>query len=643
MNRRFLKLQEFTDAKAILQEQAEKLLAPGAETIAVGAGLRRLLVEPVYAKVSHPNYNASAMDGIALNAASTYGAHERQPLKLILRVDCWPVDTGDCLPDGCDAVVMIEDVVELANNRLEISSAVYPWQNVRVVGEDIIIGDMILPGNHIIQPADIGALLAAGIAEIVVRQKLRVGIVPTGSELRAVGQADRLTPGEIIDSNSGMLAALIEETGAVAQIYPSVADDKPLLRAAFLQAARENDLLIIIAGSSAGTEDYTQALVAELGTVFVHGIAMKPGKPVVFGEINGTLTIGMPGYPVAAFMIAREYLQPLLRTHAGIGWTDSDSGQFGQVQATLSRRLISSLQHHEFVQVKLGRINDKLIATPLNRGAGVTMSLVKADGILTIPRASEGCDRGSQVTVQLLRPLPAVEQSLICIGSHDIIIDKINADLAQAAGAPMLASAHVGSLGGIMALKRGEAHLAPVHLLDEMTGEYNISYIEKYLPELPVILIRGIKRQQGLYFRRDENQDARSLAGIAGRGLRFANRQSGSGTRVLLDYLLKQAAIPTSALIGYEQELLTHTAVAVAVLSGNYDCGMGIEAVANLLGLDFVNIGTENYDIAMPRQYLNDERVQAVLALLRSSAFKQNIEQLGGYEIGAIELVAVNG
>ena len=244
MNRRFLKLKEFVAAQDILQEQANTLLVARSETIAVGAGLRRLLVAPVYAKVSHPNYNASAMDGIALRAASTYGAHERQPLKLTLGVDCWPVDTGDCLPDGCDAVVMIEDVVELANNRLEISSAVYPWQNVRVVGEDIIIGDMILPGNHIIQAADIGALLAAGIAEIVVRQKLKVGIVPTGNEVRAVGQADRLTPGEIIDSNSGMLAALIEETGAVPQIYPIVADDKELLRAAFLQAARENDLTL---------------------------------------------------------------------------------------------------------------------------------------------------------------------------------------------------------------------------------------------------------------------------------------------------------------------------------------------------------------------------------------------------------------
>ncbi|MEI6285740.1 MAG: molybdopterin biosynthesis protein [Bacillota bacterium] len=642
MNRRFLKLKEFVAAQDILQEQANTLLVARSETIAVGAGLRRLLVAPVYAKVSHPNYNASAMDGIALRAASTYGAHERQPLKLTLGVDCWPVDTGDCLPDGCDAVVMIEDVVELANNRLEISSAVYPWQNVRVVGEDIIIGDMILPGNHIIQAADIGALLAAGIAEIVVRQKLKVGIVPTGNEVRAVGQADRLTPGEIIDSNSGMLAALIEETGAVPQIYPIVADDKELLRAAFLQAARENDLLIIIAGSSAGTEDFTQPLIAELGTVFVHGIAMKPGKPVVFGEISDTLTLGMPGYPVAAFMIAREYLQPLLRMHAGNQQAGADGGQFGKAQATLSRRLISSLQHHEFVQVKLGRINDKLIATPLNRGAGVTMSLVKADGILTIPRASEGCEAGSQVEVELLRPLAAVEHSLICIGSHDIIIDKINAELSKSAAGQAIASAHVGSLGGIMALKRGEAHLAPVHLLDETTGEYNVSYIEKYLPELPVVLIRGIKRQQGLYFRRGEHQDARSLAAIAGRGLRFANRQSGSGTRVLLDYLLKHSAIPKAALTGYEQELLTHTAVALAVLSGNYDCGMGIEAVANLLGLDFVNIGAENYDFALPRQYLADERVQALLTLLGSSAFKQNIEQLGGYEVGAIELVAVN-
>ncbi|MFA6075558.1 MAG: molybdopterin biosynthesis protein [Negativicutes bacterium] len=642
MYKRYLNLVEFADAKKILQEQAGKLLKPETETIAVRDSLHRVLHAPVFARISHPNYNASAMDGVAINAESSFGAHERHSLKLTKGIDFWPVDTGDCLPANCNAVVMIEDVIELDQDTIELYSAVHPWQNVRVVGEDIIVGDMIVPGNHCIQAVDIGAILCSGNAEVTVRKKLQVGIVPTGTELRTAATADRLQPGEIIDSNSEMLAALIREAGATAKIYDIVPDNKELLRAAFLNVANESDIVLIIAGSSAGTEDYTQPLVAELGEVFVHGIAIKPGKPVVFGKISEKLVLGMPGYPVAAFMIAREFLQPLLRKQAGLGENILESCRVDKVDAILSRRLISSLKHQEFVQVKLGRIKDKLIATPLNRGAGVTMSLVKADGILDVARASEGIESGTKVKVQLIRPLEMINNALICTGSHDIIIDKINAELTKTADGWTLASAHVGSLGGIMAIKRGEAHIAPAHLLDEATGEYNISYIKKYLREIPVVLIRGIKRQQGLYFRRNEQLSARSLAAIAEQGLSFANRQKGSGTRVLLDYLLKQDGIPVTAISGYEQELLTHTAVALAVLSGNYDTGMGIEAVANLLGLDFVPVGVENYDLIVPQEYLEDVRIQKLLEILRSGEFKNNIESMGGYVVENIELIPLN-
>lgn len=641
MNNSFLHLTECTAAARILREQADLLLTNKSETLPVRDSLHRILHEPVYARVSHPNFNAAAMDGIALRAESSYGAHERQARRLTRGVDYWPVDTGDCLPPECNAVMMTEDVIEINADTVEINTAVFPWQNVRVVGEDIIIGDMIAPTNHYIQAVDIGAILCAGVAAVTVRKKLRVGIVPTGNELHSAENAEYLLPGEIIDSNSGMLAAMVTEAGAIPKIYPITPDSKSLLRAAFLRAAAENDIVVIIAGSSAGTEDYTRPLIAELGTVFLHGIAIKPGKPAIFGKINEKLTIGLPGYPVAAFTIAREYLLPLLRTHAGLAPIDA-AGQATCVEAVLSRRLISSIKHQEFVQLKLGRIQDRLVATPLNRGSGVTMSLVKADGFLSVPRASEGFEAGSAVSVQLLRPREFIDNALICTGSHDIIIDKINNLLAQSGAGWTLSSAHVGSLGGIMALKRNETHIAPIHLLDEATGEYNISYIEKYLPDTPSMLIRSIRRQQGLYFRRGEHIQSRTLAAIANQGLPFANRQKGSGTRVLLDYLLKTAGISASSINCYDQELLTHTAVALSVLSGNHAAGMGIESVARLLGLDFVQIGTERYDLLVPQEHFYDTRIQELLKILQTATFKNEIEALGGYIIDRLELIALN-
>ena len=643
MRRKYLNLTEFSVAQTILQKQAELLLPPRVEQVAVGACLGRVTSAPVFATISHPNYNAAAMDGIALNAELSAGAHERNPLKLRRAVDYWPVDTGDCLPSNCNAVVMIEDVVELDRDTVEISEAVYRWQNVRVVGEDIIIGDMILPSNHCIQPVDIGALLSGGVSEIIVRQKLIVAIVPTGSEVRPVAAGGELQPGEIIDSNSGMLAAMISEAGAIPQLLEIVPDDKSLLKEAFLAAAGVADIVVVIAGSSAGSEDYTQPLFQELGAVFVHGIAMKPGKPAVIGKIVEKLAFGIPGYPVAAFMIARELLQPIIHKHSGVDKNEAGATSRDQVaEAQLSRRLISSIKHQEFVQVKLGQINGKIIATPLNRGAGITMSLVKADGILVVPRALEGYEAGTRVEVQLLRPLAKINNSLICTGSHDIIIDKLNDELSRAHHGWTMSSAHVGSLGGIMAIKRGETHLAPVHILDELSGEYNISFIKKYLRGRPVVLIRGIKRQQGLYFRKHEHLEKRTLALIAEHSLRFANRQQGSGTRVLFDYQLKQARIPATVINGSDQEWLTHTAVAIAVLSQNCDTGMGIEAVANLLGLDFVPIGTESYDLIVPQEYITDVRIQELLTILQSEHFKTEIGAIGGYTIDNIELLSLN-
>lgn len=606
-------------------ERAGALRPMPAETVPLEQALGRVTAAPVWARVSSPHYDSAAMDGIAVRARDTAGASETSPVRLRVGEQAVWVDTGDPLPPGFDAVIMVEVVHELDESTVEVQSPVPPYHHVRPLGEDIVATELVLPENHRLRPVDLGACAAAGLTELPVRRRPTVAVVPTGSELVPAGQL--LRPGDIVESNSLVLAGMVEQWGGKATRWQSIPDDYHRLRAAILEAVEGYDSVVVNAGSSAGSEDYTARLVEELGQLVVHGVAIRPGHPVVLGVVRGKPVLGIPGYPVSAALTCELFVRPLLERALGVRVPERPT-----VRAAITRKVLSPMGEDEFLRVRLGRVGDRLVATPIQRGAGVLMSLVRADGIVRIPRFSEGVDAGQQVTVELLRPAEEIERTIVAIGSHDLALDLLASHLRRKDPRLTLASSNVGSLGGLMALSRGEAHLTGCHLLDEETGEYNLPFVRRYLKGKPVVVLGLVRRIQGLIVPRGNPRGITSLADLAREDLRFVNRQRGSGTRVLLDYMLRRQGIAPERIRGYQREEYTHLAVAAAVAGGSADVGLGILSAARAMGLDFVPLLSEQYDLVIPRESYESELLQPLLAVIRGDEFRREVEALGGYD-----------
>lgn len=618
-----------TPAEESLRRYTEALrlqgcLVPKTERVSVYDSMGRITAAPVFAACCSPLFNAAAMDGIAVIAKETAGASESCPMRLKAGSGYKIVDTGDPIKAPFDAVIMAEDVVEIDDETVEINASAAGWQHVRPLGEDIVVGEMLIATNHRIRAVDIGVLLAGGILEIEVYAKPRVGIIPTGTEIVSPHEMPR--EGEIIDSNSGMFSAMVSEEGGIASRYEIVKDDYETIKHTILNALSEQDVVLVNAGSSAGTEDYTVHVLREIGEVVIHGVAMKPGKPVILAIVNGKAVIGLPGYPVSAYLAFEKFVSPLLTALSGGSSGKSDSKT---VDAVLSKRLVSSLKHEEYVRVRVGKVGDRLVCAPLARGAGAAMSLVRADGFCVIPQDSEGYEAGETVKVELYKDMNAVANTLVSIGSHDMIIDLIGDMMAVSYPGMELSGTHVGSMGGLMALKRGETTLAPTHLLDEETGVYNLRYLEELFPDEKISLIKGVRRIQGIMVKKGNPLNITAIDDLT--RARFINRQRGAGTRVLLDYKLKQAGILPEEINGYEKEATTHMAVAALVASEEADAGMGIRSAADAMGLDLVEVGVEEYDFAIRTKDLSLPLVQAFLNILRSEEFHDRLAEIGGY------------
>lgn len=589
----------------------------------------RVAAEPVYSRISSPHYNSSAMDGIAALSAKTFGASDRNHIELEEGRDYIVVDTGDPIPKEFDCVIMVEDLIRVNENRVKIYKSASPWQNIRPLGEDIVENQLIIPSGHVIRPVDIGAMLAGGVNSALVYKQPSVGIIPTGTELVEPGTV--LKTGDIIDFNSRVFSAQVADWGGIPKRYGIVKDVYSDIRETASRAAEECDIVLVNAGSSAGREDFTSEVIKELGEVIVHGVAIKPGKPVIMGIINNKPVIGIPGYPVSAYFIMELIVKRLVKAYQGIELNDMN-----KVKAVLSRRVMSSLQYLEFVRMKLGYVGGKVIATPLSRGAGATMSLVRADGILEIPQSIEGLEAGAEVTVKLLKNEDEIKNTIVCIGSHDPIID-IASDLIHVRNKDYyLSSAHTGSMGGIMALKSGETHIAPIHLLDMETGEYNTSYLKKYLGDRNISIIKCVKRIQGFMVQKGNPLNVKTLNDIVDKKVKFVNRQRGSGTRLLLDYNLKKLGIDSRDIIGYEREEFTHLSVAAAVAAGDADAGLGVYSAAVMMNLDFIPVCDEEYDIAVPSEYLELDMIKQFIEVLKSSEFLKELDKLGGYDYSDI-------
>lgn len=581
----------------------------------------RITSRGVYAKICAPHYHASAMDGIAVKASDTFGAGETTPVVLDKGSFHW-VDTGDPLPEGADAVIMIEDVVREGEN-VRIFSPASPWQHIRQIGEDLCAGDMILPSFTEITPAAQGALLAGGVMNVPVVKKPIVAIIPTGDEL--VSPCEGPKSGEIIEFNTTIFSSMLKRWGCVPRVWDIQPDVPEKITAALKEAVRDCDAVLLSAGSSAGRDDYSVKCIGEVGKVLCHGVAMKPGKPVILAMAGKVPVMGVPGYPVSAVLALEQFFFPVAKWLCGL---KEQSFKYDD-SAVLCRSVVSSLKYMELVRTRLGFVEGRLAAAPLQRGAGVVSSLVKADGIIKIDQNSEGCEAGEKVPLRILCHKKEIENTLVVTGSHDPLIDEI-ADIARHIDrGARIASSHVGSTGGLLALKRHEAHMGGIHLLGE-DGTYNVNALRSFFQNDEVILVKGVGRIQGLMTAPGNPCKIKDFSDVL-QGFRYVNRQGGSGTRILFDYLCKKYGISPQSVNGWNREEMTHTAVAAQIAFGTGDLGLGIFSAAKLYGLDFIPVCTENYDFAVLKSAWELPQTQMFIEILRSKEFKKRLEALGGY------------
>jgi len=617
--------------KILLNSFKEKVSCPlFEEIIPVKSALNRVTAEPVFAKLSSPYFHSSAMDGYAVKSKSTFSATEKDPVRLKIGESAVWIETGDPLPEGFDAVIPVEEV-NIKEGYIEIYKAYPPYHNVRPVGEDIVATELIIPENHFIRAVDIGAMLASGILKVKVRKKPLIGIIPTGSELIEPERIEEgfLKPPTLIEYNSSVLANLIKEDGGEPKIYPIAKDEEKSIEERIFKAYEECDLILLNAGAGYGKEDFTYKVINKLGEVIINGVAIKPGKPFIAGFIKNKPVLGIPGYPVSAFICYNLFVRPLIELFLGVKLKKEE-----KIQAILSRQIFSTIGVDEFIRVKVGKVGGNYVVSPVGRGAGLLMSVVRADGYIVIPSGSEGYSQGKLVDVYLWKTKEEIDNTIVCIGSHDNTLDVIYNYLRKKYPHISLSSAHVGSMGGLIAIKNGSAHVAGTHLLDEVTGEYNIPFIKRILPEKKVVLINLVYRIQGLIVRKGNPKNIKNFEDLKREDVIFINRQAGSGTRLLLDKHLKELGINPSEIKGYENEEYTHMGVAQAVASGRADVGLGILAAAKALDLDFIPITEERYDLLIAKEFLDLEIIQALLDIIKNDKeFRNAVLALGGYDI----------
>ena len=596
------------------------------ERIKIHDSVNRVLSENVFAEFSSPSVNTAAMDGISIHSSHSVGANETNPMILDLHKTFHWVDTGDPIPEGCDAVIMIEEVSIVTRDKVSIMSPIAPYEHVRRLAEDIAAPELLLPIGSTIRPLDLACFAASGIADVAVSLKPKIALIPTGNELIKIGQ--KPGPGEVVEFNSLVLSGLLKEYGAQPHVVDAVGDNLIKLSSAITDLTVENDVVIVIAGSSAGSEDFTAEAIRRSGEILVHGVAIRPGHPVILGIVNETPIIGIPGFPSSAAMTADLFIRPLVSHMLG-------KRTFGEetLNAIIARKITSPLGEEEFVRVNLARIGDHYVANPTARGASLTLAMSKCDGIARIPSSTDGVPEGHVLSVDLLRSRSEIQNTIIISGSDDIALRLLDTEISKNSNIRIICSS-VGSVGGLLALGKGYAHMAGSHLLDPETGEYNSGAVSRFLPQLPVHIIDFVGRTQGLIVPKGNPRNLEGVEDLLKSGVRFINRQKGSGTRLFTDYLISEFNLDSTAILGYQVEEYTHWAIAAAVESGDADVGVGIKAAAMSSSLDFIPLGEEKYQLVVPSIYVKDsEWFSIIMDVLKGSTLSDQIKCLGGYDV----------
>ena len=608
----------------------------GEELIPLEQALGRVLARDIVSDFDVPGFDRSVMDGFAVRAADTAGASDDTPRTLQLNSEILTpgvvpqatvvegsatvIATGGMLPRGADSIVMVEytEAREQADSlAVEVRRPAAPGQFVAAAGSDIGRGETVLRAGQVLSSREIGVLAAIGRAQIPVWRKPRVAIFSTGDEL--VQPGEKMRAGGVFDSNAFILGAAVEELGGT-PISLGIAADEEAALSALLEKALQYDMVLLSGGTSKGAGDLAYRVVSRLESpgIVVHGAALKPGKPICLAVTHGKPVVILPGFPTSAIFTFHEFVAPLIRAFAGL-----PPEQRTTIPATLPLQVGSERGRTEYVMVSLVRSSDRrLMAYPTSKGSGAVTAFGHADGFFSIASQTEMVEAGAEVNVTLIGAQHKLAE-LVVIGSHCVGLDAILGRLVREGIS--VKALNVGSTGGLAAARRGECDIAGVHLMDPTTGEYNRPFLTAELE-----LVAGYGRLQGIVFRPgDQRFTGRSVeaavsAALGDPACLMINRNAGSGTRILIDRMLKGAR-PA----GYQSQAKTHNAVAVAVAQGRADWGVAIETVARQYNLGFIPLQPEQYDFVIPRNRLGNRTVQRFLELLRDDSVRAELERLG--------------
>jgi putative molybdopterin biosynthesis protein len=608
----------------------------GAETVTLAAALSRVIADDVVAPVDAPPFDRANVDGFAVRAADSVGASDAAPKRFSLNsevvacgvqpaVEVTPgtattIATGGVIPRGADAVVMIEHTELIENEAtpsIDVRRAVASGQFISYAGSDIARGETLLRRGTPIGSREIGMLAACGLASIAVVRRPRVAVLSTGNELVEPGRP--LRPAGVYDSNGAIIAAAIKEAGGEPVPYGAFPDEEAALASAIRAALDACDMVVLSGGTSKGAGDLSHRVVSRLGKpgIIVHGVALKPGKPLCLAVIEDKPLVVLPGFPTSAIFTFHAFVAPIIRARAGLP-TEAER----KVTARIPVRVASELGREEFVLVSLVAAEGEPIAFPTGKGSGAVTAFSQADGFLRIDALASALDAGTNADVTLIGDEARVPD-LTIMGSHDIALDVVVGELVRRGFKARTIA--VGSLGGVAALHRGECDLAPVHLIDPATGRYN-----RHLTGPEVTLVPGWRRMQGFVFRSGDRRfkDCSSTeavrAALADHATIMINRNAGSGTRVLIDSLLGGTRPP-----GYSNQPRSHNAVAAAIVQNRADWGVAIEPVARLYGLEFLPIAPEQYDFLLLETRRHRPAVRAFLDALRDEAVRTRIRACG--------------
>ncbi len=613
---------------------------PSSERIPLQNSLGRVLAEDIFSTIDVPGFDRASMDGFAVRAEDTFSADEQHPVNLkvlaqveagdesvytVARDEAVEIATGAAMPKGANAVVMVE-YTKRTGKEVSVFKPVSPSENVTDTGSDIMCGELLLRKSQTITPREIGLLAAAGLVEVSVFRRPRVAIFSSGNELVRPGEP--LVFAKLYDINGPALAAAVLECGGDPEFKGILPDDYSSIKGKLSSALNEADIVISSGSTSSGPGDLIYRAVDDLGKpgILVHGLTLKPGKPALIGLIHNKPIFGLPGYPTSALMIFHSLVAPVIRRLA-----NTTEVRPVKVEALCAMKFFKARGRRELLPVQLvSQPDGRLAAYPMQSGSGAISSFALADGFADLPETQEFVEEGESMDVELFGK-ELVPPSLVAIGSHCIGIDIAFAMLREKDASFLGRTVNVGSVGGFHAVKRGEADVAGVHLLDEKSGEYNVPFLADFGLAKSAVLIRGYSREQGLIVRHGNPNNVRSFEDLTRKGVRFINRNRGSGTRLLIDKhlseLAKSRGIDLATLSkeieGYDYEAKSHSAVAASIKNDRADVGFGIRTAAVNVGLDFIKTEDEKYDFLVAKSRLEKPSIRAFTALVGSREFSQ--------------------